>query len=65
VRASDLDWTLVRVPRLVNEMAGRPAKAGYLGPGSGRTLERSTLATFLLQQLDRSEYVRQAPLLTQ
>ncbi len=55
----------MRVPRLVNEMAGRPAKAGYLGPGSGRTLERSTLATFLLQQLDRSEYVRQAPLLTQ
>ncbi len=64
VRASDLDWTLVRVPRLVDEMARRPAQAGYLGPKSGRTLERSALAAFLLQQIDRPEYVRQAPLLT-
>ena len=64
VQASALDWTLVRVPRLVDEFNTSPARAGMRGPKTGHTLERSALAEFLVQQLDRDDYLRQAPLLT-
>ena len=64
VQASDLDWTLVRVPRLIDDLNQNPARAGMRDKRSGRTLERSALAEFLLRQLDRDDYLHQAPLLT-
>ena len=63
--ASDLDWTLVRPPRLVD------------GPGTGRlehsadrsprrtSLTRADLAAFVVQLVERPEYVRQAPLVAE
>ena len=60
--ASDLDWTLVRPPRLVD------------GPASGRlehsadrsprrtSLTRADLAAFVADLVERPDYVRQAPL---
>jgi hypothetical protein len=63
VQASDLDWTLVRVPRLVDDLDHGELHAGRRDHGSGHTLQRAALARFLLTQLDRDDYLRQAPLL--
>ncbi|MFD2934548.1 NAD(P)-dependent oxidoreductase [Spirosoma flavum] len=56
---SDLDWTYVRLPYLVQEPATRNIKveSAYL-PGQQITVE--DLAGFLLNQLDNRHYIRQA-----
>jgi putative NADH-flavin reductase len=62
VRASSLDWTLVRVARLTDKPATGDIKVGYYGDGEvGLSITRADMATFLLDQTSDSRYVRQAP----
>ena len=44
VRASDLDWTLVRIPMLTDRPTTGQPKVGYLGKGAGSRLSRADLA---------------------
>lgn len=60
VRASDRDWTVVRVPMLTDQPAQGTLKAGYVGDISPR-LARADMAAFMLQQLESDTYVRKAP----
>jgi putative NADH-flavin reductase len=64
VRASGLDWTLVRVPRLTDDAARGAPKAGYLGRGAGMRLSRSGLAAFLLAHATDTTFVHRAPVVS-
>lgn len=56
---ADLDWTLVRPPRVVS---GPPTARVHAGPSlAGRTLTDSDLAQFMVDVLASGSYVREAP----
>ncbi len=60
VRQSDLDWTIVRPARLINE----PAKGAYrvgdpLKIGLNSKIARADVADFLLKQLSNDTYLHQ------
>jgi len=61
VRASGLDWTIVRVPMLTDGPRTGHVKAGYVGQGLGPRVSRADLADFMLRQLADQTYLRQAP----
>ena len=63
IRASKLDWTIVRPPKLTN---GAPVKAHRVGEDIVSTsflptLARADVAAFLVQQLSDPTYTRKAP----
>jgi putative NADH-flavin reductase len=65
VVASDLEWTVVRAPRLTDgDARGRVRSAAHVGGDTGTTLGRADLAAFLLDDLDRGVWVRQAPVVS-
>jgi putative NADH-flavin reductase len=61
VRASGLDWTVVRVPRLTDDPARGNVRVGYVGKDVGPSLARADLADFVLKQLVDNTYLSQAP----
>jgi hypothetical protein len=61
VRASDLDWTIVRVPRLVDGPASAGVWSGYVSKEMGTSLRRADLAAAMLKQLSDRTHIRQAP----
>jgi putative NADH-flavin reductase len=65
IRASGLDWTLVRVPILTNGPRTETLKVRRLGDKGGMRLSRANAAAFLLAQAaDKTAYVRQSPLIS-
>jgi putative NADH-flavin reductase len=61
VRASDRDWTIVRVPMLTDGAKTGTVRVGYVGKGIGTRITRADLAAFMLEQLQDNTYLRQAP----
>ena len=61
VRASGLDWTVVRVPMLTDDPPTGAVKVGYVGKGMGARISRSDMAEFMLKQAGDKTYVCQAP----
>lgn len=60
VTASNLDWTIVRPPRLTNApLTGRYQVADNRFPPGKRTLSRADVAHFLLDELVHGAHVRQ------
>lgn len=59
--ASDLDWTLVRPPRLVDGPATERITHDAHTPGRSSSIRRSDLAEFLADVLDQHLYPQQAP----
>jgi putative NADH-flavin reductase len=63
VRASDLDWTIVRPPRLTNGHRTElyAVSSGHMPAGAGGTStpRRPDLAHFLLDEVERGDRVRQ------
>jgi uncharacterized protein YbjT (DUF2867 family) len=64
VRGSDLDWTLVRATRLIND----PAKGNYrvrdgYPPKGGGSIARADVAHFIGAALTEGSYIHQAPAL--
>ncbi|MCL4869184.1 MAG: SDR family oxidoreductase [Anaerolineae bacterium] len=64
IQASDLDWTIVRYPRLTNGPHLGKYRVGYVGKNSGSQLSRADGADFVLQELDKGEYIRQMPMVS-
>ena len=64
IRASDLDWTVVQPPRLLN-VPGRGVYRvdGEALPAGGTQIARADVAAFMLAQLKSTEWVRQSPFL--
>jgi hypothetical protein len=64
VRASDLDWTIVRVPlRIDGPRTGR-TDVGTVGDNAGIRLSRANAAAYFLQQAQDTTRIGQAPLIT-
>jgi uncharacterized protein YbjT (DUF2867 family) len=64
VRGSDLDWTLVRATRLIND----PARGGYrvrddYPPKGGSKIARADVAAFMGAALTDGDYIRRSPAL--
>lgn len=64
VRASGLDWTVVRAPMLTDQQGGGQIRVGMLGEGVGMRLARSDLAAFILKQVASSEYLCRSPVIS-
>jgi uncharacterized protein YbjT (DUF2867 family) len=64
IRASDLDWTLVRATRLVNRPAnGRYRTRSDFPPPGGMTISRAHVAQFMVDALDQHSWTCAAPTL--
>jgi putative NADH-flavin reductase len=61
VRASDLDWTIVRAPMLIEGPRTGRVWAGPVSGEMGPRVSRANFAHFVLQQVDSTQYLRQAP----
>lgn len=59
--ASDLDWTLVRPPRLMDGEATGTVVHDAHRPGKSSSIRRADLATFLVTVLEDGLYQHQAP----
>ncbi|WP_255305005.1 NAD(P)-dependent oxidoreductase [Microbacterium sp. 3J1] len=59
-KASTAQWTLLRVPRLVNAPAGRVTVDAHT-PGRRATLSRASLAQLLVSETVERSFVRAAP----
>jgi hypothetical protein len=62
VLESDLDWTLVRSPRLVRGQPTPRPRTGTLKLGPWSKVTRGDVASFMLHCLTDDAYVRQAPM---
>jgi putative NADH-flavin reductase len=63
IQQSNLDWTIVRVPRLDTQPGKGDLEAGYHKPGF-TPLSREDVATFMLAQLKESTWLHQAPIIS-
>lgn len=64
IRANNLDWTIVRFPRLFDGPQTGTYRVGYLGKNAGIQLGRADGASFVLKELDTGAYVRQMPVVS-
>jgi putative NADH-flavin reductase len=62
IRSSDLDWVIVRPPRLTNEPYNGNWRAGYLKLGPTSTMARADLAEFMLQQVRADQWSGELPM---
>ncbi len=61
VRASDLDWTVVRVPMLTDDPPKGQIRVGMVGDGMGPRITRADMADYLLQQVESRQQLHRAP----
>ena len=59
---SDLEWTIARFIRPTDAPAKNTIRAGFLGRDRiGASITRADIASFLLDQLDDTRFIRAAP----
>jgi N-acyl-L-homoserine lactone synthetase len=65
VRASELDWTIVRLTLLNDNSKSGKVRVGYLGRGEvGTWVSRADIADFMLKQVKDTKYLQQAPVIS-
>ena len=64
IQASDLEWTIVRFPRLMDGEHTRQYRVGFVGKDSGTQLSRADGADFVLKELTGKKWVRKLPLVS-
>jgi len=64
VRASDLAWTVVRVPMLTDDPAKGSVRVGHVGVNTGPRISRADMARFMLDQLESATHVRASPVIS-
>jgi hypothetical protein len=64
IQSSDLDWTIVRFPRLMDGEHPRKYRVGYLGKGSGTQISRADGADFVLKELVEEKWLRKLPVVS-
>ncbi len=61
---SSLDWTVVRAPMLTEKEGNGTYRVGYVGTGPGPKASRQNVATFILDELEKNEHLRDAPMVS-
>ena len=64
IQNSDLDWTIVRFPRLLDGDPTGKYRAGYVSKDSSTQFSRADAADFLLKELNEKKWVRKLPLVS-
>ena len=64
IRSSNLNWTIVRYPCLIDGEHTGNYRAGYVGKDSGSQLSRADRADFVLKELESGEYVHKMPIVS-
>ena len=64
IKRSDLDWIIVRGPRLTEGPEKGEYRVGMIGKNSGTQISRSDLSDFLLLQAGDQTYLRQMPVVS-
>jgi putative NADH-flavin reductase len=64
VQASDLDWTVVRSPRVMRGQGNGSYRTGNLKLGPWSKVPRADVASFMLRCLSEASYIRQAPMVS-
>jgi nucleoside-diphosphate-sugar epimerase len=63
VRASDVDWTIVRIAGPTNAPRTGRVQAGYVNKTIGTRVGRADAAAFMLNEVRAAQYIRQAPVI--
>ena len=61
IQSSNLDWVIVRGPRLQDGPHTGNIKVGWVGVGTGTTINRPDLAEFMLRQASDDAFLRKMP----
>ncbi len=64
IQNSDLDWTIVRGPRLTEGPRTGKYRVGYIGKDSGTQASRADVADFMLKQVTDNTYLRKMPVVS-
>jgi len=64
IQGSDLDWTIVRFPRLMDGEHTGKYRAGFVGKDSGTQLSRADGADFILKELTKEKWLRRSPMVS-
>ena len=64
IQASDLEWTIVRFPRLMDGEHTRKYRVGFVGKDSGTQISRADGADFVLKELTEKKWLRKLPLVS-
>ncbi|MBE0671555.1 MAG: SDR family oxidoreductase [Anaerolineales bacterium] len=64
IQASDLDWTVVRFPRLMDGEHKGNYQVGYVSKSSGTQLSRADGADFILKELTQKKWLKKLPLVS-
>lgn len=64
VRKSNINWTVVRVPMLIDGERTGNVRVGYVGKGVGARLSRADLANFMLDVAESDQYLHKAPVIS-
>lgn len=64
IKESGLDWTIVRAPMLTEKPAKSKVEIGNVGGVQGFQLTREDLAGFILEEIEKNNYVHQMPFVT-
>ena len=63
VRASGVEWTIVRVGRMNDGPRSGEMAVGWVGTGPKPFVSRADAAAFMLEEMEARRYVRQAPMI--
>jgi len=65
IRQSDVDWTILRLTLLNDKRKSGKVRVGYLGKNElGTWISRANVADFMLQEVNDTRYLREAPVIT-
>ena len=64
IQSSNLDWTIVRYPRLLDGAHTGNYRVGYIGKDSGSQLSRADGADFILKELSANQWIRKSPIVS-
>ena len=64
IQASELDWTVIRFPRLTDGEHTGKYRVGYVDKDSSSQLSRADAADFVLKELVEKKWVRKLPLVS-
>jgi putative NADH-flavin reductase len=64
IQTSDLEWTIIRFPRLIDGEHTRKYRVGFVGKDSSTKFSRADAADFVLKELRERKWLRKLPLVS-
>ena len=64
IQTSNLDWTIVRFPRVMDGARTGKYRVAYIGKDSGTQISRADGANFVLKELTEKKWLRKAPVVS-